>query len=154
PPDRLAEVLPRLLRRVGDVDDLVHRDVAARVRSVRVAPRRAVGVEVLPEEVPRGERGRGEDLEAPPRGERVRVGGDRRGPEGRVRLLEGPRQDVEVAHLEELALERHALVGPGAPDHLDGLVEALTRLLHRDAEAPELLGLVAAADAELEAPAR
>src|SRR5439155_2524574 len=44
PPDRLAEVLPRLLRRVGDVDDLVHRDVAARVRSVRVAPRRAVGV--------------------------------------------------------------------------------------------------------------
>src|SRR2546430_12522336 len=132
PTDRLAEIVARLPRGVGDVDDLVHGDVAARVRPVRFLPRRPVRVEVLPEGVPRRERGRREDLELHSGGEGERVGGDRRGPEGRVRPLDGLGQDAEVAYRVELTLERDALLSPRAADDLQALVEPLARLLHRE----------------------
>src|SRR2546427_11029587 len=103
---------------------------------------------------PRREGGRGQDLEALSRGQRVGVGGDCRRPEGRVRLLARLGQDADVAYAVDLALERHALLGPRAADDLQALVEPLARPLHRDAEAAELVGLVAAPEAELEPPAR
>src|SRR5206468_9813888 len=82
------------------------------------------------------------------------VRGHPRRPEGWVRLLDRLRQDADVAYGVELPLERHALLDPRAADDLHALVEPLARPLHRDAEAAELVGLVAAPEAELEPPAR
>src|SRR5207247_81464 len=154
PTDRLAEIVARLPRGVGDVDDLVHGDVAPRVRPVRFLPRCPVRVEVLPEGVPRRERGRREDLELHSGGEGERVGGDRRGPEGRVRLLDGLGQDAEVAYRIELTLERDALLSPRAADDLPALGEPLACLRHREGETVALLVLVAAPETDLDAPGR
>jgi hypothetical protein len=71
-----------------------------------------------------------------------------------VRFLDGLRQDAHVLDLVARAGERQAVFSPGAADDLEALVEALARALHRDAEAAELGRLVAAAQAELEPPAR
>src|SRR2546426_9268075 len=63
PTDWLAEIVARLPRGVGDVDDLVHGDVAPRVRPVRFLPRPPVPVEVLPGGGPPRGRRRRKDLE-------------------------------------------------------------------------------------------
>jgi hypothetical protein len=45
------------------------------------------------------------------------------------------------------------LLAEGEPEDLEGLLIAAARLLERDAESPELLGLVPPADADANAPA-
>ena len=76
-------------------------------------------------------------------------------PERRVRLLDGRRLDDDVVELPVLAVEREPLVRrPRLGDDVDRFLEARLGLLHRDAEADELVVPVALADAEIQPPAR
>ena len=92
-----------------------------------------------------------QQLGAAPRhlADRVRTAG--RHPDRRMRLLPRRRLDDDVLEIPVLAVMREALVrGPGLDDQREAFLEALVGLLHRDAEARELVVAVALADAEFE----
>jgi hypothetical protein len=118
PPYRLAQVVARLLGRLRHVDDFVQADVCARIAAVRLTPGLAIEVVVLPKDVKWREGGRGQDLEPALGGQRIRIGRNGGGPEGRVRFLHGLGQDTDVAHLVELALEITSLLRPRSADDL------------------------------------
>ena len=76
-------------------------------------------------------------------------------PERRMRLLDGRRLDDDVVELPVLALPREPLVRrPRLGDDVDQFLEPRLGLLHRNAEADELVVAVALADAEIQPPAR
>ncbi len=76
-------------------------------------------------------------------------------PERRMRLLDGRRLDDDVVELPVFAVEREPLVRrPRLGDDVDRFLEARLRLLHRNAEADELVVPVALADAEIQPAAR
>src|SRR5712691_3941540 len=70
-------------------------------------------------------------------------------------LLDRRRLDDDVVVMPPFAvIGKPALAGPRLADHRDRLVEARGRLLLRDAEAGELIGAIALADAEIEPSVR
>ena len=72
-------------------------------------------------------------------------------PERRMRLLDGRRLDDDVVELPVLALRGEPLVRrPRLGDDVDRFLEPRFGLLHRDAEADELVVAVALADAEIQ----
>ena len=75
-------------------------------------------------------------------------------PDRRVRPLRGRRLDHDIVELPISAAMRERLVGgPGFEDHGEAFVVARIGLVHRYAEAGELVVAIALADAEIEPPA-
>jgi hypothetical protein len=78
----------------------------------------------------------------------------RRHPDRWMRLLGDGRLDHDILELPVAPLVREASGrGPRPDDHGQGLLETRFGLLHRDAEALELVVAITLADAEIEAPA-
>ncbi len=72
-----------------------------------------------------------------------------------MRLLIDARQDRDVVDRRtEAALPGERRLGPGAPDEIDALGDAVVRFAHVDAERVELVAQETAADAPIEAPLR
>lgn len=76
------------------------------------------------------------------------------GQEDRHRLLHRPQRDMGVAHLDMAALIVDPVLVLRHVDDVERLAEAGAGLLDRDAEAGEFVAVAAAADPEVEPPAR
>src|SRR5205085_1995003 len=78
----------------------------------------------------------------------------RRDPDRRMRSLKRLREDHRLRDLEDLSVVREGLTGKGFQDDVDRLFPARARAVELEPEALELVVLVAAAEADVHAPAR
>ena len=70
-----------------------------------------------------------------------------------MRFLDRARVDRDIVEVPELPVVIESLVRPGLYDDLDRLVKPRASLFHLDTEGLVLAGVVANANAELQAPA-
>src|SRR3989442_1867875 len=157
--ERDAHVPARLLGggpRIGDAVRDVDRALDADLQRVRW---RDLGDGLVEEPA---ELGQALDRDAEPTGEHVepaahgrlqRIRALRRDPDRRMRFLERLREHRRLGDLEELAVVAEGPALEGFHDDVDGLVPALAPALELEAEPLELVVLVAAAEADVEAPA-
>jgi hypothetical protein len=74
-------------------------------------------------------------------------------PDRRVRLLHRLREHGRLGNLEELPVVAERLTGEGLQDDVDRLLPARAAALQIETEALELVGLIAAPEAGIDAPA-
>lgn len=94
-----------------------------------------------------------QEMAVEPRGAPGAAGGHRREPQRRSAGLHVARMDHDVVEIVARAVEAEALAREAATQHLEAFLGARHALRQRNAEAPELVGRVAHADADLDATA-
>src|SRR2546428_13872264 len=95
----------------------------------------------------------GEHIEAAAHGPFHRLGALRRDQGRRARLLERLREHRGLRDLEELPVVAEGLAAEGLHQNVERLLPARAAALELEAEALELVGLVAAPESDVEAPA-
>src|SRR2546426_4064898 len=150
--DAWSRALDRIPVRLGHVAVKRALDLLLARRMPGLTPGLAVGADHIPylSDAP----GVGHDhhvVAAPARPDERLHRRDRGDPDGRVRLLQGTRRQVDIAKPVELAVVGHAVLGPEPGDDVDAFLEAGAALLHAHAEHLELLRDERAAEAHVEA---
>src|SRR5262245_25538771 len=151
-PARVLNGVTRVGGAVRDVYRSLHAD-ARRLLRLDVCHHLAEQLAVVGELLDRDAEAAGEHVEAALHCCLYRVRALRRDPYRRVRLLCGLGEDARFRKLEVLALVGERLPLERLEDDVDGLVPALAPLVELEAEALELVLLVAAPEADVEAAA-
>src|SRR5690349_8030078 len=111
----------------------MHRERQRGVARMIIWQALAVDGKACLELVRRVDQRRGENRQAPAGGERESIGAVGSDADRRVRLLQRPRHQGQVASVKIFAVERKGFAGPRREDEIERLVEPLAALLRRNA---------------------